>query len=331
MTTMLVTGANGYLGSRIVADLLADGTTVRAQVRSADAETALRAAVDLAGVDPAGLEVVTATLTDDEGWAAAVAGVDGVHHVASPMIQSTDVDEVVVPAREGALRVLRAARDAGVPRVVLTSSFAAVGYSPKPLVDLPAGPTRVYDESDWTDPETPGLPAYPMSKAIAERAAWDFVEREGGDTELVVVNPTWIAGPTLTSSARSSLQFFTAMLDGTMPAVPRQRFGIADVRDVSAVHLAAMSTPEAAGRRYLTLADGPTMTFLDVATVLREELGDMASRVPTAEAPGDEPPLLVISNERAKAELGLAPRPARQTIVDTATSLRDLGMLASVG
>jgi dihydroflavonol-4-reductase len=188
---------------------------------------------------------------------------------------------------------------------------------------------RDYDESDWTDPATPGLPAYPLSKAVAERAAWDFVEREGDGLELVVINPTWIAGPTLTASARSSLAVFTGMLDGTMAAVPRQRFGIADVRDVSAAHIAAMATPDAAGKRYLVLADGPTMTFLDVANVLRSELGDLASRVPTDELPGDEPAPLVIRNDRAKAELGLRPRPAVETIVATAESLRDLGLLAT--
>jgi len=207
-----------------------------------------------------------------------------------------------------------------VKRVVLTSSFAAVGY----------GHTGggAYDASDRTD-DTPGLPAYPLSKVVAERAAWDFVEREGGGLELVAVNPTWVAGPTLTVAARSSLQFFPGMRDGTMTAVPRQRFGIADVRDVADAHIAAMRTPEAAGRRYLLLADGPTMTFLEVADVLRERLGDLAARVTTEELPGEEPAPLVIHNERAKAELGFRPRPAVDTIVETATSLRDLGMLAA--
>jgi dihydroflavonol-4-reductase len=318
--TTLVTGGTGYLATRLIADLLASGVDVRTTVRSPDRAEEVRAAVRRAGADDAGLSFATASLTDDDGWAAALAGVEDVYHVASPMIHATDPAEVVVPARDGSLRVLRAARSAGARRVVLTSSFAAVGYSPKPVRD--------YDESDWTDPETPGLPAYPLSKAVAERAAWDFVEREGGDLELVAVNPTWIAGPTLTGSARSSLQFFTGMLDGTMTAVPRQRFGIADVRDVATAHIAAMSTPTAAGKRYLVLADGATMTFLDVANVLRAELGDLARLVPTAELPGDEPTPLVIHNERAKAELGLRPRPAVETIVATAESLRDWGMLA---
>ena len=319
MSPVLVTGGTGYLGTQLIAALLRDGRQVRTTVRSLDDEGDVRMAVRRGAADDSGLQVVAAGLTADEGWAAAAAGCAEVHHTASPMIQSEDPDEVIVPARDGALRALRAARDAGARRVVLTSSFAAVGYTPKPGAE--------YTEDDWTDPDTPGLPLYPRSKAVAERAAWDFIAREGGDTELTVVNPTFILGPTLTTRARSSLQITKAMLDGTMPIVRRQRFGVADVRDVADLHIRAMAAPKAAGRRYLALADGPTISFLQMAQILRDRLGPLAERVPTQEADGPEPPRLIIHNDRAKQELGWRPRPAETTIVETAESLRDLGLL----
>ena len=321
MSPVLVTGGSGYVGTQLIAALLRDGRRVRATVRFPEREADVRAAVRRGDADDSGLEVVAADLTADEGWTAAAAGCEEVHHVATPIpaAQPEDPDELIVAAREGTLRALRAARDAGARRVVLTSSFAAVGYSPKPDAE--------YTEADWTDPDMPGLPAYPRSKTIAERAAWDFIEREGGETELVVVNPTFILGPTLTAQVRSSLQLTKAMLDGTMPVVRRQRFGVADVRDVADLHIRAMATPEAAGKRFLALADGPTISFLEMAEILRQRLGPLAERVPTEEAPGPEPPRLIIHNDRAREELGWRPRPAETTIVETAESLRDLGLL----
>ena len=320
---VLVTGGSGYLGTRLIAALLREGREVRATVRSLDGEAGVRAAVRRGGVDDTGLELVAADLTSDDGWSVALDDVEEVHHVASPIpsVQPRDADELIVPARQGTVRVLKAARDAGARRVVLTSSFAAVGYSPKAVRD--------YTEADWTDPDTPGLPPYPRSKAIAERAAWDFIETEGGDTQLVVVNPTFIAGPSLVPSLRSSITAFKAIIEGTMPALPRQRFGVVDVRDVADAHITAMATPAAAGKRYLLLADGPTITWLGLAQILRNHLGPAGSHVTTDEAPGEDPSPLTIHNDRAKRELGWQPRPAETTIVETADSLCELGLLQS--
>lgn len=319
MSPVLVTGGSGYVATWLIAALLRNGTAVRTTVRSLDREAGLREAVRRGGADDAALEVVIADLMADDGWPDTLKGCADVYHVASPMMQPKDPEEVIAPARDGTLRVLRAARGAGARRVVLTSSFAAVGYTPKP--------SREYTEADWTDPDTPGLHPYPRSKAIAERAARDFIAHEGAGTELVVINPTFILGPALTAQARSSLQLIKAMLDGTMTVVPRQRFGVADVRDVADLHILAMTAPEASGKRFLALADGPTITYLQVAQILRDRLGRLAERVPTEEAPGDVLPDLIIRNDRARNELGWRPRPADATIVETAESLGDLGLL----
>jgi nucleoside-diphosphate-sugar epimerase len=327
MTQILVTGASGYLGTQLLAALLRAGQTqIRAQVHSAARADGLRAAVfrapDLGNsAGDVGLEVVTADLMSDDGWKGAMAGVDEVYHVASPIppAQPKDPDELIVPAREGTLRVLRAARDAGARRIVLTSSFAAIGYTPKPAAE--------FTEDDWTDPDMPGLAPYPRSKTIAERAAWDFLRGEGGGTELTVINPTFILGPPLTNDIGSSMYLIKAMFGGEMSVAPRHRFGIADVRDVADLHIRAMAAPGAAGQRFIAVSDHPAMSYLELAGILRQRFGALAAAVPAQEAPGDDLPRPVIHNDRAKDELGWRPRPAETTIVDTVESLRDRGEL----
>ncbi|MEV6265587.1 NAD-dependent epimerase/dehydratase family protein [Kribbella sp. NPDC051936] len=311
---ILVTGGSGYLATHLIARLLRDGHSVRTTVRSAARGAAVRAAVRRGGADDARLEFVEADLMSDDGWKAAVDGCAEIHHVASPIpiAQPEDPDELIVPAREGTLRVLRAARDAGARRVVLTSSFAAVGYTPKPGAE--------FTEADWTDPETPGLAPYPRSKAIAERAAWHLMR--DGSTELVVVNPTGIFGPTLTADLRSSTQLIKMMLDGSLDVVPRARFGVVDVRDVADLHVRAMAAPDAAGNRYLAVANGPTVSFLELARILHRRLG---VATPVEEAPGPDLPRPIIHNDRARA-LGWQPRDVETTITETAESLRDLGL-----
>jgi nucleoside-diphosphate-sugar epimerase len=321
MSKVLVTGGNGYLGTQVIAALLRSGSKVRTTVRSVDSECEIREAMRRAGADAAGLEVVVADLASDDGWSSAADGVAEVHHVASPIppAQPENPDDLIVPAREGTLRVLRGAREAGARRVVLTSSFAAVGYTPKAVRD--------YTETDWTDPDDSGLPPYPRSKAIAERAAWDFIDQHPGSLELVVLNPTFIIGPTLVSTLRSSLVAIKAIAEGTMPALHRQRFGVADVRDVADAHLKAAATADAANKRYLLLADWPTTTWLGLAQAIRDHLGAAGANVTLHEAPGEEPAPLTIHNDRARQELGWQPRPALATIADTLDSLRDLGLL----
>lgn len=213
---------------------------MRVTVRSVDSEAEIRQAPRRGGADDAGLEVVRADLTSDDGFLTATASVEEVHHVASPIppAQPEDPDDLILPVREGAVRVLGAAREPGARHVVLTLSFAAVDYSPKPVRD--------YTEADWTDPDTPGLPPYPRSKAIAERAAWNYVEQYPSDTELVVVNPTFIIGPSLVDSLRSSLVAIKAIAEGTMAALPHQRFDLADVRLQADAHLKAAAATTSA-------------------------------------------------------------------------------------
>ncbi|MER6695411.1 NAD-dependent epimerase/dehydratase family protein [Streptomyces minutiscleroticus] len=244
-------------------------------------------------------------------------------------------DELIVPARDGALRVLRAARDEGVERVVLTSSFAAIGYSRKP------GDT--YDEGDWTDPDD-DLTPYIRSKTVAERAAWDFMASQGGRTELAVINPTGIFGPLLTPRLSVSVALVKAMLDGALPVVAPQYFGVADVRDVADAHLRAMTHPDAAGERFLVSSD-TAISFLRMAALLAEHLGERAARVPTRELTADQvreaartDPALreaagqlgkvpVLRTDKARAVLGWHPRDVATTLVDTAESLYDLGLV----
>ncbi|MFB4284542.1 SDR family oxidoreductase [Nonomuraea sp. MTCD27] len=333
---VLVTGGSGHVGSHVIRRLLADWHRVRTTVRSLSRAAGVRAMADEAGDR---LEIVSADLSADDGWAEAVAGCAHVLHVASPFpaAQPDNPDEVIVPARDGALRVLRAARDAGVKRVVLTSSFAAVGYSRKPGDE--------YDENDWTDPADDNTP-YIRSKAIAERAAWDFVDAEGGGLELAVINPSGIFGPLLGPYLSASTGLIKAMLEGAMPIVPPVYFGVVDVRDVADIHVRAMRHPAAAGQRFLA-GSGEALSFLRLARILAAHLGTAAARVPTREFTPDEvreaarsnPALRetvsrlghipVLRTDKAREVLGWAPRDPETTIVDTAESLIRLKLVAT--
>ncbi|HET8846705.1 MAG TPA: aldehyde reductase, partial [Ktedonobacteraceae bacterium] len=276
---VLVTGGSGFIGVHCILQLLEAGYRVRTTIRSLKREPEVRAMLKVGGVDAGdALSFAAADLLSDEGWSEAVSGCDFVLHVASPFPNATPKheDELIVPAREGALRVLRAARDAGVKRVVLTSSFAAIGYGSKPAQG------QLFSEVDWSDPDSgeKSISAYAKSKTLAERAAWDFIASEGGSLELAVVNPVAVFGPVLGPDYSTSIQLLQRLLDGTMPGCPRLSFGVVDVRDVADLHLRAMTDPAARGERFLAIAD-EFQSIQEMAKALKARMGSAADRVPT--------------------------------------------------
>jgi nucleoside-diphosphate-sugar epimerase len=335
---VLVTGGSGFLGGWCVIELLRRGYSVRTTVRSLSREAQVRAAV-ASEVDPGDrLTVLAADLTSDAGWAEAVAGCDYVLHVASPFPpkQPKDPDELIVPAREGTLRVLRAALDAGAKRVVVTSSVAAIRLSDP-------GATRPLDERDWTDPDSPGLTPYVRSKTIAEQAAWDLVRERGQEDRLSVVNPGAIIGPVLNDDLSYSLQAVQRLLGGT-PGVPRLGFTLVDVRDVADLEIRAMTAPEAGGERFIAATEFFWMG--EIGEVLRKRLGEQASKVPTRTIPnfvvramalfdpgirsvvGGLGQRTELSSEKARTALGWAPRPMEDTIAETGDSLIRQGVVS---
>ena len=337
--SVLVTGGSGFIGAHCILRLLEAGYRVRTTVRSLEREAGVRSMLKAGGAEPGkALSFVAADLMSDAGWPEAAAGCDFTLHVASPFPLNAPRhdDELVIPAREGALRVLRAARDAGVRRVVMTSSFAAIGYGRKPT-------NRPFTEEDWTDPEGSDVSAYARSKTLAERAAWDFVAREGGALELSVVNPVGVLGPVLGPDYSTSIQLVERLMNGAIPGIPNLSFGIVDVRDVADLHLRAMTDPAAKGGRFLATA-GDCMTMPEIAQVLRARIGAAAGRVPTRVLPDwmvrlaslFDPALRQIvpglgksrkaSNEKARRALGWAPRTNEEAIVATAESLVRLGL-----
>lgn len=337
---VLVTGGSGFIGAHCILQLLEAGYRVRTTVRSLTREADVRAMLKAGGAEPGeALSFAAADLMSDAGWSEAVAGCDFVLHVASPFPPGVPKheDELIIPAREGALRVLRAARDAGVKRVVLTSSFAAIGYSGK-ATDEP------FSEENWTNPNDTHLSAYVKSKTLAERAAWDFIAREGGALELAVVNPVGVFGPVLGQDYSSSIQIVQRLMDGTIPGTPRLSIGVVDVRDVADLHLRAMTNPSAKGERFLAIADG-CMSMQEIAQMLKTHMGNAARRVPTRVIPDwivrlialIDPSIAQIvpnlgkdgtsTNAKARRVLGWTPRSNEESIIATAKSLIQLGLL----
>jgi nucleoside-diphosphate-sugar epimerase len=340
MSTVLVTGGSGFVGSHCILQLLAAGHTVRTTVRNLKREADVRALLKQGGAEPGNqLSFVAADLERDAGWPEAVAGCEYVLHVASPFPESLPKheDELIVPAREGALRVLRAAKSAGVKRVVLTSSFAAIGYGHPPQ----AAP---FDETSWTNPEGDDVRPYVKSKTLAERAAWDYIARDGGGLELAVVNPVGVFGPVLGSDYSTSILLVQRLMDGAMPGCPKLSFGAVDVRDVADLHVRAMTHPAAKGERFLAIA-GDFLSMREIALILKARLGQAARRVPTRQLPNwlvrlaslRDPAVKQIlpelgksknaTNAKAKRVLGWQPRSSEESIVATGESLVRLGLL----
>jgi nucleoside-diphosphate-sugar epimerase len=342
MSRVLVTGGSGFVGAHVILQLLSEGHQVRTTVRNLNRETLVRAMLKAGGAEPGdGLAFIAADLESDNGWREAVEGCDFVLHVASPIppIAPKHEDELIVPARDGTLRVLRAARDANVRRVVLTSTCGAIYYGHPPRA-------TPFDETSWTILNS-GLTAYVKSKAIAERAAWDFVDTEGRGLELSVVNPAGIFGPILGPDYSPSVELIKRLMNG-MPGCPRLYFGVVDVRDVADLHIRAMTHPSAKGQRFIAVS-GDCISMLDIAKMLRSRLGASAKRVPRLGLPDwlvrlaakrDKsmqqllPLLGTIRNatsEKARRVLGWSPRSNEDAVVATAESLLRFGLLKHAG
>lgn len=324
-----VTGASGFIAVHCVRELLSRGYRVRGTLRDRSDEAKVREA--LRSVDAGDrLSFVEAELLDDRGWQAAVEGAELVLHVASPVpnAKPKSDDELIRPAREGALRVLRAAREAGVKRVVMTSSMAAVSSG------RPRG-EHVFDENDWSDLDRP-TGAYEKSKTLAERAAWDFV-RESGGPELVALNPVFVLGPSLLGVHNTSNEIVRKLIRREIPGVPRWQLGVVDVRDVATAHVLAMTAEQAAGERFILVSDIVWMKQI------AEVLASAGYKVPRFEVPSfvvhlialfDPAARLILdqlgqpfqaSNEKAKKLLGWSGRGMKEMVLDTAASIESVG------
>jgi dihydroflavonol-4-reductase len=335
--TVLVTGGTGYVARECIAHLLENGYKVRTTVRDEGKQAALRKVLDSDGEFGGRLEFAVADLLSDNGWDAAVTGCRHVLHVASPLgANSATAEQIIETAVGGTLRVLAAAVRNGVERVVMTS--AANASSPVSYEE-----EGITDETLWTDPDAPGLIPYRRSKTLAERAAWDFIAREGGATSLTTILPGAVFGPARSPDNLVSVQVIGRMLRGEMPGIPRIGFEIVDVRDLADIHLRAMVAPQAAGERFL--ATGEFLWMAEIAETLRLHCGEAAEKLPTLVLPDEQvrklaeiqPGMREIaialgrknrhSTAKAKTILGWTPRPARDTVTDCGRSLISWGLV----
>lgn len=338
-TQIVVTGASGLIAKHTIAEFLRRGHTVRSTLRTLSKADDVRRALDRIGIGSENLSFVAADLTSDNGWDDAVSGAEVVVHTASPfpLTQPDDADEIIAPARDGTLRVLRAATKGAVARVVLTSSTVAVFYpSGRPI-------GHVYSEEDFTDETRPDLTPYFKSKTIAEKAAWDFIESTPAAPELVAILPTFVQGPALDADLSTSHELYRIMARGTYPAVPSICFPVTDVRDVAAAHVEAAFRPGIVGNRYL-VGEG-RLSLYDLGQIVARELPDLRSKVPKFELPDFAVRAMAVfdrklrtvlpelgekkafTNAKVKRDLGLVLRSADEAATAAIRSLRDLRLI----
>ncbi|MCE7053466.1 aldehyde reductase [Algoriphagus sp. AGSA1] len=298
--TVLVTGGTGAVGICCILQLLQKGYDVKTTLRSIGKKNGVIEMLRTAGIaQPDHLQFIEADLTKDSNWNVAMKGCQYVLHIASPTHAGANLpeDETIRPAVEGTLRVLKAARDAGVKRVVMTSSFGAVGFSNK-------NPKTVTTESDWTDPDEKGLSVYEKSKVLAEKAAWDFIKKEGGDLELTVINPVAVFGPSLALSQSPSLGILKFLTDGSAKAIPNIPLNVVDIRDVADLHVRAMTNPNASGHRFIATADGE-ISMPEIAKLLKDSMPEIAKKVPVRTLPNWVLRIAALVNPQAKQSVAL--------------------------
>jgi nucleoside-diphosphate-sugar epimerase len=335
---VLVTGGTGFVGIHCILQLLEKGYRVKTTIRSLSKKDKVLGMLRNGGVSSfENLEFIEADLTSDANWDVAASGCDYILHVASPISLQAPKDELqmIMPAVEGTLRVLNAARRAAVKRVVMTSNFGAVGYSHKDT-------SKVISEESWTDPNEKGLSAYNKSKVMAERAAWKFAHENPGSPELSVINPVGIFGPSLDVDLSSGFGLLKKLFDGSMKTIPNITLGIVDVRDVADLHIRAMLSPAANGERFLALA-GDVMTLPEIAVFFKNNMGKTAKNISTKTMPDWKLRIAALlnpvaknivpmlgkyrdaSNEKAKTLLGWRPRTNAEALLATAESLLKFG------
>ena len=316
MKTVLVTGGTGFVGIHTVLQLLQQGYNVKTTLRALHRKNEILDALVEGGITNfEHLSFFEADLTSDGSWHKAVEGCDYVLHVASPfpLGEPKDENELIIPARDGALRVLKAAKAAGVKRVVLTSSFAAIGYGMKKK-------GYVFTEADWTDENAP-IMAYIKSKTVAEKAAWDFVNTEGEGLEFTVINPVAIFGPMLGTITSASLEgVIKTIVDGHVTESPAFTFGVVDVRDVAAIHIKAMLHPEANGHRFLATSQ-EVMSFYDVAQLIKQERPQKAAKIGEMKPTADDF-YIQMSNRKAIDMLDWHPRNKEEAVLASVDSLK---------